>query len=72
MKKLRHKQKETYVIDSIADLMVDFFSNQKEKLIDAYGKTPGPFNNHLPATHAHNKINFLSLKPYRRRLLFQP
>lgn len=32
------KQKENYVVDSIADLMVDFFSNQAEKLISAYGK----------------------------------
>lgn len=38
LKKLRIKQKENYVVDSIADLMVDFFSNQAEKLISAYGK----------------------------------
>lgn len=38
LKKLRLKQKENYVVDSIAELMVDFFSNQKERLISAYGK----------------------------------
>lgn len=37
LKKLRIKQKEHYIVDSIADLMVDFFSNQAEKLISTYG-----------------------------------
>lgn len=38
LKKLRLKQKENYVVNSIADVMIDFFSNQAEKLINAYGK----------------------------------
>ncbi|XP_055319921.1 rho guanine nucleotide exchange factor 18 isoform X4 [Sitodiplosis mosellana] len=38
LKKLRNKQRENYVVDSIADIMVDFFSNQSEKLISAYGE----------------------------------
>lgn len=38
LKKLRKKQKENYIVDSIADLLVDFFSNQTEQLISAYGK----------------------------------
>ncbi|XP_031637326.1 rho guanine nucleotide exchange factor 18 isoform X3 [Contarinia nasturtii] len=38
LKKLRQKQKKSYVIDSIADQMIDFFSNQSEKLISAYGE----------------------------------
>lgn len=37
LKKLRLKQRENYVVDSIADIMVDFFSNQSERLISAYG-----------------------------------
>lgn len=39
LKKLRLKQKENYVIDSIADILVDFFSGDSaQKLKNAYGK----------------------------------
>lgn len=39
LKKLRIKQKETYIVDSIADILVDFFSGMSaQKLISAYGK----------------------------------
>lgn len=38
LKALRLKQKENYVVDSIADIMVEFFSTKAEKLISAYGK----------------------------------
>lgn len=36
--RLRVKQKENYVVDSIADLMIDFFANQANSLISAYGE----------------------------------
>lgn len=38
LKKLRVKQKDNYIVDSIADLMIDFFQHQGEKLISAYGR----------------------------------
>lgn len=35
--RLRAKQNDKYVVDSIADLMIDFFSHQANNLISAYG-----------------------------------
>lgn len=40
LKKLRIRQGEShnYIVDSIADIMIDFFSNQSEELVSAYGE----------------------------------
>lgn len=38
LKKLRIKQKESPIVDSIADLLIEFFSTQSDSLINAYGE----------------------------------
>lgn len=38
LKKLRQKQMEKPIVDSIAQLLIDFFMNQSDRLISAYGE----------------------------------